>query len=185
MLADYEIKRFALEKKMIEPFDEKSVGKVISYGLSSYGYDYRISDEFFVPNPQYKGIIDPKNVSSELFTTVRKETIEIAPNSYILAKSYEYFRIPRDILIISFGKSTLARSGVIVNVTPLEPEWEGYLTISIGNLSPYPVKLYAFEGIGQLVFLRGENVCETSYKDKKGKYQAQKKITVSKVKDER
>jgi dCTP deaminase len=185
MLADYEIKQLSIEKKMIEPFDEKSVGKVISYGLSSYGYDYRISDEFFIPNPDYKGVIDPKNISPELFTTIKQKTVEIAPNSYLLAKSYEYFRIPRDILIISFGKSTLARAGVIVNVTPLEPEWEGYLTISIGNLSPYPVKLYPFEGIGQLVFLRAENLCKTSYKDKKGKYQAQKKITVSKVNNEK
>ncbi len=182
MLADYEIKQLAIEEGMIEPFDEKSVGKVISFGLSSYGYDYRISDEFLVPDPSYKGVLDPKNTSEDLFIEKKSKELTIRANSFILAKSFEYFRIPRNILGISFGKSTLARSGIFVNVTPLEPDWEGYLTISIANLSPYPVKLYAFEGIGQLVFLRAENLCKVSYKDKKGKYQAQKKITVSKVK---
>ncbi len=182
MLADYEIKKLALEEGMIEPFDEKSVGKVISFGLSSYGYDYRISDDFLVPAPEYRGEIDPKSVSEDLFSPVKEKILTMKPNSFVLAKSFEYFRMPRNILGISFGKSTLARAGIFVNVTPLEPEWEGYLTISIANLSPYPVKLYAFEGIGQLVFLKAENLCKTSYKDKKGKYQAQKDITVSKVK---
>jgi len=182
MLADYEIKEYAIKKGMIDPFDEKSVGKVISFGLSSYGYDYRISDEFLVPFPSYSNTIDPKNISEDLFQKEKTKELIIRANSFVLAKSFEYFKIPRNILGISFGKSTLARSGILVNVTPLEPEWEGYLTISIANLSPYPVKIYAFEGIGQLVFLRAENLCKTSYKDKKGKYQAQKNITVSKVK---
>ncbi len=182
MLADFEIEKLAVEKGMIDPFDGKSVGKVISFGLSSYGYDYRIADEFLVPDSEFKGVLDPKNVPDNLFAPIKTKILEVKPNSFILAKSYEYFRIPKNILGISFGKSTLARSGIFVNVTPLEPEWEGYLTISIANLSPYPVKLYAFEGIAQLVFYKAENICKTSYKDKKGKYQAQKKITVSKIK---
>jgi len=182
MLSDVQIKQLALKEKMIEPFDEKSTKDVISFGLSSYGYDYRISDEFFRPKQNYKKTLDPKNIDSNLFQEIKKKTVEIHPNSYLLAKSYEYFRIPRNLLGISFGKSTLARAGILVNVTPLEPEWEGYLTINIANLSPYPVKLHAFEGIGQLIFLTADKICKTSYKDKKGKYQAQKKITTSKIK---
>ncbi len=181
VLADFQIKKLALENGMIEPFEESSRKGVISYGLSSYGYDYRIDRKFLVPKDSIE-FFDPKNSKAEMFMEVLSDTILVKPNSFVLAKSYEYFRIPRDIIGLSFGKSTLARAGIFVNVTPLEPEWEGYLTISIANLSPFPVKLYALEGIAQLVFLRADEVCKTSYADKKGKYQAQKDIVLSKVK---
>ena len=175
------IVKMAREFKMIEPFEENQVRKgCISYGVSCYGYDMRVANEFKIYND--KGIIDPKKLDTSLFKEIKADDfIVIDPNSYILARSVEYFRIPRNILTICFGKSTYARCGIIVNVTPFEPEWEGFVTMSISNPSNCPVKLYANEGIAQVLFLESNEVCQTSYADKKGKYQAQKEITVSKI----
>lgn len=174
------IRKMALEHGMIEPFAEGvSRTGIISYGLSSYGYDMRIGNrfKFFTGS----GVLDPKGQGDDLYTEVTAEVLELEPHSSVLATSVEYFRIPRDILTITFGKSTYARCGVLVNVTPFEPEWEGFVTISIMNVNRYPVKLYSGEGIAQVIFLGGDGLCETSYADKKGKYQAQKDITISKV----
>ncbi|HPN65105.1 MAG TPA: dCTP deaminase, partial [Candidatus Goldiibacteriota bacterium] len=153
-----------------------------SSGVSSYGYDMRISDEFKIFNPASKTIVDPKNFDISHFIDYKGKECIIPPNSYVLAKSVEYFRIPRDIVTITFSKSTYARSGIFMNITPFEPEWEGFVTISISNLTPLPAKLYANEGIAQVLFLKAEEPCEVSYADKKGKYQAQKKITIAKIK---
>jgi dCTP deaminase len=170
------------KKGMIEPYRDEQVRKgVISFGLSAYGYDIRIADEFKVPQHRPGKVIDPKNFDEDNFLHFRGEVCEIPANSYVICRSYEYLRIPRDVLVICFGKSTYARCGVVVNITPLEPEWEGHITISASNTSPYPVKLYANEGLAQLVFLSGEEICMTSYADKKGKYQAQKGIVLPKV----
>ncbi|MCB4792338.1 MAG: dCTP deaminase [Elusimicrobia bacterium] len=175
------IVKMAREHKMIEPFEEAQVRKgVISYGVSSYGYDMRVANEFKIY--QHKGVLDPKRLEPSCFKEVKADDfIVIEPNSYILGRSLEYFRIPRNILTICFGKSTYARCGVIVNVTPFEPEWEGYVTMSISNTSNVPVKLYVNEGIAQVIFLEANEICQTSYADKKGKYQAQDKITVAKL----
>jgi dCTP deaminase len=171
------------KKGMIAPFESSQVGKgVISFGVGSYGYDMRIADEFKVFDAESAAFADPKGFADVHFKEFKGEVCVIPPNSYVLARSVEYFKIPRDILTITYGKSTYARSGIIVNVTPFEPEWEGYVTISIANLAPVPAKLYANEGIAQVIFLKAEDVCETSYADKKGKYQAQKKITIAKIK---
>ncbi|MEI7542036.1 MAG: dCTP deaminase [bacterium] len=171
------------KKGMIAPFESSQVGKgVISFGVSSYGYDMRIADEFKIFNAEATKFADPKDFNDSHFTEFKGPVCIIPPNSYVLARSIEYFKIPRDILTITFGKSTYARSGVIVNVTPFEPEWEGFVTISIANLTTRPAKLYANEGIAQVVFLKAEQVCKTSYADKKGKYQAQKTITIAKIK---
>jgi len=142
----------------------------------------RISDEFKIFNPASKTIVDPKNFDISHFIDYKGKECIIPPNSYVLAKSVEYFRIPRDIVTITFSKSTYARSGIFMNITPFEPEWEGFVTISISNLTPLPAKLYANEGIAQVLFLKAEEPCEVSYADKKGKYQAQKKITIAKIK---
>lgn len=172
----------ALEQGMIEPFLEGQVRNGnISYGLSSYGYDIRVADEFQVFAASRDSFIDPKNFDSKSFSFVKGDYCLIPPNSYALARSVEYFRIPRNVIALCFGKSTYARSGIIVNVTPSEPEWEGYLTISISNTAPVPVKIYANEGIAQLVFLESDQLCLTSYADRKGKYQAQKEITLPRV----
>jgi dCTP deaminase len=178
--SDQWIRRMAVEHKMIEPFAPAQVreGK-ISYGVSSYGYDLRVADEFKIFKG--KGAIDPKKLDEGSFTPFKGEVLEIPPNSFVLGRSVEYFRIPRDILTICFGKSTYARCGVLVNVTPFEPEWEGFVTMSISNTSPVPVKIYANEGVAQVIFLKADEVCEVSYADKKGKYQAQKKITTAKI----
>ena len=169
-------------KGMVEPFNNEQVRKgVISYGVSSYGYDMRIYDEFKVPVLAEGKIIDPKNFNETNFINYKGDVCEIPANSYVLCRSFEYLRIPRDVLVICFGKSTYARSGVIVNITPLEPEWEGFVTISVSNTSPFPVKLYANEGIAQIVFIGASELCETSYADKKGKYQAQKDIVLPKI----
>lgn len=180
VMPDQWIRRMSQEHKMIEPFAPAQVreGK-ISYGVSSYGYDLRVADEFKIFEPQ--GSIDPKKFDDKMFRSFQGEVCEILPNSYVLAKSLEYFRIPRDILTICFGKSTYARCGVIVNVTPFEPEWEGYVTMSISNTAPVPARIYAGEGIAQVLFLKADEVCQTSYADKKGKYQAQQKITTAKL----
>jgi dCTP deaminase len=171
----------ASEHRMIEPFAPAQVreGK-ISFGVSSYGYDMRISDEFKIFAPQGE-VVDPKKFDERAFREFRGAVCEIPPNSFVMAKSVEYFRIPRNILTICFGKSTYARCGVIVNVTPFEPEWEGFVTMGISNTSPVPARIYANEGIAQVIFLEADEVCETSYADKKGKYQAQKNITIPKI----
>ena len=176
------IKRMAKEKKIIEPFEESQVKKgVISFGLSSYGYDIRLSDEFKIFTNVFNSIVDPKNFDPKSFVDFKGEVCVIPPNSFVLGKSLEYFRIPRDVLGICVGKSTYARCGIIVNITPLEPMWRGYLTIEISNTTPLPVKVYANEGIAQVIFLGAEEECEVSYKDKKGKYQEQKGIELPKI----
>jgi len=176
------IKRMAKEKRIIEPFEEKQVKKgVISFGLSSYGYDIRLSDEFKIFTNVFNSIVDPKNFDPKSFVDFKGEVCVIPPNSFVLGKSLEYFRIPRDVLGICVGKSTYARCGIIVNITPLEPMWRGYLTIEISNTTPLPVKVYANEGIAQVLFLGAEEECEVSYKDKKGKYQEQKGIELPKI----
>ena len=173
------IRRMALEHGMIEPFAEgKTRPGVISYGLSSFGYDMRVSNEFKVFSGT--GPVDPK-ASSGSFLDIVRDVLELSPRSCVLGRSVEYFRIPRDIITVTFGKSTYARCGVIVNVTPFEPEWEGFVTISISNANPYPAKLYAGEGIAQVLFLGTEGPCEQSYAEKKGKYQSQQQITVAKI----
>lgn len=176
------IRQMALEEKMIEPFEDKQVSKGnISFGLSSYGYDMRVSDEFKVFNNKATGMIDPKKMEPESFYDFKGEICVIPPNSFVLARSYEYFRIPRNVMTICFGKSTYARCGIIANVTPFEPEWEGYVTMGISNTTPLPAKIYAGEGIVQVLFFEADAVCAVSYRDKKGKYQAQDNITLARV----
>lgn len=170
------------EKGMITPFAESQVRDgVISYGISSYGYDLRISDKFKILINSNDSVIDPKKFDSQNFTDFQGNVCVIPPNSYVLATSLEYFKLPRDIIAICLGKSTYARCGIVVNVTPLEPEWEGHITMEISNTSPKPVKIYANEGIAQLIFLGADELCLKSYADKKGKYQAQKEITLPKI----
>ncbi|RKY47724.1 MAG: dCTP deaminase [Candidatus Neomarinimicrobiota bacterium] len=167
---------------MIKPFDESLVSKgVISFGVSSYGYDVRLSDEYRIPRKIKGETVDPKDKNSIVFEDFKGKECIIPPNSFVLGRSYEYFRIPREIIAICFGKSTYARSGVMVNVTPLEPEWEGYITISISNTSPFPVKIHSFEGICQVLFVEAERMCSISYADRRGKYQTQHGIVPSKV----
>ncbi len=183
ILSDREIKRYVEKYKMIEPFDDTRLIKLekkISWGVSSYGYDLRISDEFLVPEDNSQIVVDPKNFDIKKFKKINFSTYTIPANNFVLTKSLEYFKIPRDILVVVFGKSTYARCGLIVNITPLEPEWEGFITISIINPTNHKIKIYANEGIAQAVFLKAENLCEISYKDKQGKYQVQKDITVPK-----
>lgn len=172
----------SLEHDMLVPFVDHQVkdGK-ISYGLSSYGYDIRVADEFKIFESLADEIIDPKKLSDISFREIKSATCLIPPNSFVLARTVEYFKIPRNILTICVGKSTYARCGVIVNVTPFEPEWEGYATLEISNTSPRPAKIYANEGIAQVIFLESDVTCAVSYKDKKGRYQAQKEITLPKV----
>ena len=178
--SDQWIVRMARERGMIEPFSESQVREGISYGVSSYGYDISLDDEFKLFDPTGVNELDPKADNQEHFTDVKAESIVIPANSFALGRSREYFRIPRNIITVCFGKSTYARSGLIVNVTPFEPEWEGFATMSLTNSSPCPVRVYAREGVAQLLFLQANEECLTSYKDKKGKYQAQQKITLSK-----
>lgn len=166
--------------KMIDPFAETQVRKGISFGVSSYGYDFSLSEEFKILKTAGLEEIDPKSNREDNFDDIKAESVLIPPNSFILARSKEYFKIPRNVITICTGKSTYARAGVVVNVTPFEPEWEGYATISLSNTSPVPVRVYANEGIGQLIFLEADEICLISYNDKKGKYQAQKNITISK-----
>jgi dCTP deaminase len=176
------IKRMALEHRMIEPFvDEQIRAGVISYGVSSYGYDVRVGDEFKVFSNVYNVIVDPKNFDPKSFVDIKADVCIIPPNSFALASTVEYFRIPRDILTVCLGKSTYARCGIIVNVTPFEPEWEGHVTIEISNTTPLPAKIYANEGIAQVLFFQSDEVCAVSYKDKKGKYQAQRGVTLPKL----
>jgi len=172
----------ALEQKMIEPFvDDQVRAGVISYGLSSYGYDVRVGDEFKVFSNVFNAIVDPKNFDPKSFVDIKADVCIIPPNSFALASTIEYFRIPRDILTICLGKSTYARCGIIVNVTPFEPEWEGHVTIEISNTTPLPAKIYANEGIAQVLFFQSDEECDVSYKDKKGKYQAQRGVTLPRL----
>ena len=180
--SDNWIKRMALEHRMIEPFVDDQVREgVISYGVSSYGYDVRVGSEFKVFTNVYNTVVDPKNFDPKSFVDITAEVCIIPPNSFALASTIEYFRIPRDILTVCLGKSTYARCGIIVNVTPFEPEWEGHVTIEISNTTPLPAKIYANEGIAQVVFLQSDEVCAVSYKDKKGKYQAQRGVTLPRI----
>jgi len=180
--SDTWITRMAREHKMIEPFVEDQVREgVISYGVSSYGYDVRVGDEFKVFTNVYNTVVDPKNFDSKSFVDIRADVCIIPPNSFALASTIEYFRIPRDILTVCLGKSTYARCGIIVNVTPFEPEWEGHVTIEISNTTPLPAKIYANEGIAQVLFSQSDEPCARSYKDKKGKYQAQRGVTLPRL----
>lgn len=180
--SDAWIARMALESKMIEPFEEVQISRGnISYGLSSYGYDFRLADEFKIFNNKATGMLDPKKLDPNSFYDFKGEVCVIPPNSFVLARSLEYFRIPRQVMTICFGKSTYARCGILTNVTPLEPEWEGYITMGISNTTPLPAKIFSGEGIAQLLFFEADEVCKTSYKDKKGKYQGQKEITLAKI----
>jgi dCTP deaminase len=176
------IRRMCLEQRMIEPFEESLVrtGKV-SFGLSSYGYDIRIADEFKVFTNVHSTIVDPKHFDDKAFVDIKGDVCIIPPNSFALGRTVEYFRIPRNVLAICVGKSTYARCGIITNITPFEPEWEGYATLEISNTTPLPARIYAGEGIAQLVFFASDEDCETSYADRKGKYQKQTGITLAKL----
>ena len=182
IMSDKWIRKMATETGMIDPFVEKQQGKgVVSYGLSSYGYDARVSNEFKIFTNVHNAIVDPKNFSSDSFVDKVSDVCIIPPNSFVLARTVEYFKIPRDVLVICLGKSTYARCGIIVNVTPLEPEWEGHVTLEFSNTTPLPAKIYAGEGVCQFLFLQGNEPCETSYKDKAGKYMGQLGVTPPKI----
>lgn len=177
--SDRWIRRMAREHGMIDPFVEQQVRRgVISYGLSSYGYDMRVADEFKVFTNVFNVIVDPKAFSPRSFVDIKGEHCDIPPNSFALARSVEHFRIPRNTLCIVMGKSSYARCGIVINVTPLEPEWTGYVTIEISNTTPLPARIYANEGIGQVLFFESDEECEVSYADKKGKYQQQQGIVL-------
>lgn len=179
---DHWIRKMALEHGMIEPFvDTQKRDGVISYGLSSYGYDIRVADEFKIFTNVYSAIVDPKNFTAQSMIDFKGDVCIIPPNSFALAKTIEYFRIPRSVLTVCLGKSTYARCGIIVNVTPFEPEWEGYVTLEISNTTPLPAKIYANEGIAQVLFFEADEVCEISYADKKGKYQNQPGILLPRM----
>jgi dCTP deaminase len=167
---------------MIEPFEDRQVRKgVVSYGLSSYGYDIRVADEFKVFTNINSTVVDPKNFDARSFVDITADICIIPPNSFALAKTVEYFRIPRNVLTVCVGKSTYARCGLIVNVTPFEPEWEGFVTLEISNTTPLPAKVYANEGISQVLFFESDEDCEISYKDKAGKYQKQQGLTLPRL----
>jgi dCTP deaminase len=176
------IARMAREHGMIEPFEDRQVRTgVVSYGVSSFGYDVRVADEFKVFTNVYNTVVDPKHFDPRSFVDIRADECIIPPNSFALARTIEYFRIPRDVLTICLGKSTYARCGIIVNVTPFEPEWEGHVTIEISNTTPLPAKIYANEGIAQVLFFQSDEPCEVSYREKSGKYQAQRGVTLPKI----
>ncbi len=182
VLSDRWIKKMALEKEMIKPFiSEQKKGKLISYGLSSFGYDARVSNEFKIFTNVNTEIVDPKNFKSTSFISKKSSECIIPPNSFVLASTVEYFKIPKDILVICLGKSTYARCGIIVNVTPLEPGWEGHVTLEFSNTTPLPAKIYANEGVAQFIFLKGNETPEVTYSDRKGKYMRQKGVTLPKV----
>lgn len=181
ILPDTWIRKHA-RQGMIDPFVEHQEKQgVISYGLSSYGYDARVSDEFKIFTNVDNAIVDPKDFSPTGFVDRQTDICVIPPNSFVLARTIEYFRIPRDVLVICLGKSTYARCGIIVNVTPLEPEWEGHVTLEFSNTTPLPAKIYANEGVCQFLFLKGEDVCEVSYRDRLGKYMGQEGVTLPKI----
>lgn len=178
--SDRWIVEMAERHAMISPFSSGQIRTGISFGVSSYGYDISLADEFKILRVTPDLVLDPKRDNHDLFEDIKADSVVIPANSYALARTKEYFKIPRNIITICFGKSTYARSGVLVNVTPFEPEWEGFATISLANTAPVPVRVYANEGIAQLLFLEGPEICQVSYADKKGKYQGQKTITLSK-----
>ncbi|MBM3213824.1 dCTP deaminase [Candidatus Poribacteria bacterium] len=181
--SDRWIHRMARNHGMIEPFEPSQVrtGGCISYGVSSYGYDFRVADEWKVFTNVHSTVIDPKAFKSEAFVDIKADSCIVPPNSFALARTVEYWRIPRDVLVICLGKSTYARCGIILNVTPFEPEWEGYATLEISNTTPLPAIIYANEGVGQALFLQSDEPCEVSYRDKGGKYQRQVGVTLPKV----
>jgi dCTP deaminase len=180
--SDRWIQRMARERRMIEPFEHRQVrAGVVSYGLSSYGYDIRVADEFKVFTNINTTVIDPKAFDPRSFVDIKAPICIVPPNSFALARTVEYFRIPRDVLTVCLGKSTYARCGIIVNVTPFEPEWEGTATLEISNTTPLPAKIYANEGIAQVLFFQSDEPCETSYADKRGKYQSQLEVTLPKI----
>lgn len=181
--SDKWIRRMAIEKDMISPFEpnqvrENAAGKIISYGTSSYGYDVRCAREFKIFTNINSAIVDPKNFDANSFVDIESDVCIIPPNSFALARTVEYFKIPRSVLTICLGKSTYARCGIIVNVTPLEPEWEGHVTLEFSNTTTLPAKIYANEGVAQMLFLESDEVCETSYADRGGKYQGQRGVTL-------
>ncbi len=183
--SDHWIRRMAAEHGMIEPFEpgqvrESGDGRIISYGTSSYGYDVRCADEFKIFTNSNSAVVDPKNFDENSFVDLQSKVCIIPPNSFALARTVERFRIPRNVLTICLGKSTYARCGIIVNVTPLEPEWEGHVTLEFSNTTPLPAKIYANEGVAQLLFLESDEVCDTSYRDRSGKYQGQQGVTLPK-----
>jgi dCTP deaminase len=179
---DHWIRKMALEHGMIEPFVDTQVRKgVISYGVSSYGYDVRVASEFKIFTNVHSAIVDPKNFDIRSMVDFAGDVCIIPPNSFALARTVEYFRIPRNVLTVCLGKSTYARCGIIVNVTPFEPEWEGYVTLEISNTTPLPAKIYANEGLAQVLFFVADEECTTSYADKKGKYQGQQEIVLPKL----
>ncbi len=179
---DHWIVRMAKEARMIEPFEEGQVRDgVISYGVSSYGYDIRVADEFKIFTNVFSAVVDPKQFDNASMVDFKGEVCVIPPNSFALARTVEYFRIPRSVLTICVGKSTYARCGIIVNVTPFEPEWEGYVTLEISNTTPLPARIYAHEGIAQVLFFEADEVCRVSYADKKGKYQKQETIELPRL----
>ena len=179
---DHWIRKMALEHKMIDPFEDRQVRDgVISFGVSSYGYDIRVADEFKIFTNVYSATVDPKNFDPKSMVDYKGEVCVIPPNSFALARTVEYFRVPRSVLTVCLGKSTYARCGIIVNVTTFEPEWEGYVTLEISNTTPLPAKIYANEGIAQVLFFEADEECEVSYADKKGKYQKQQAIVLPKL----
>ena len=182
IMPDSWIKKMATEKDMIKPFvAEQNKKGVISYGVSSYGYDARVSDEFKVFTNVNNALVDPKNFSEESFIERKADSCIIPPNSFVLARTVEYFKIPRDVLVICLGKSTYARCGIIVNVTPLEPEWEGHVTLEFSNTTPLPARIYANEGACQFLFLKGDSTCDVSYLERSGKYMKQRGVTLPKL----
>jgi|TARA_B110000495_G_scaffold183253_1_gene179381 dCTP deaminase len=181
--SDRWIREKSLKKDMISPFEDKQISSnKISYGLSSYGYDIRVTDEYKIFTNINNSIIDPKRFDEDSFVNFKGDVCIVPANSFALARSVEYFKIPRNVLTICLGKSTYARCGIIVNVTPFEPEWEGHVTLEISNTTPLPAKIYSNEGLCQVLFFESDEDCEVSYKDKKGKYQNQTGITLPKVK---
>jgi dCTP deaminase len=180
--SDKWIRHMALEHGMIEPFVDSQVREgVVSYGLSSYGYDIRVADEFKIFTNINSTVIDPKHFDPRSFVDIQADTCIVPPNSFALARTIEYFRIPRDVLTVCLGKSTYARCGIIVNVTPFEPEWEGFVTLEISNTTPLPARIYSNEGIAQVLFFQSDEPCERSYADKKGKYQKQQGVVLPKI----
>lgn len=184
--SDRWIRKMAEQQGMIDPFEagqmrENGNGRMISYGTSSYGYDVRCADEFKIFTNINSAVVDPKGFDENSFVDLKANECVIPPNSFVLASTVEYFRIPRSVLTICLGKSTYARCGIIINVTPLEPEWEGHVTIEISNTTPLPAKIYANEGIAQMLFFESDEICETSYKDRGGKYQGQRGVTLPKA----
>ena len=182
IMPDHWIERMAIDQGMIEPFEPGQVRQgVVSYGLSSYGYDIRVADEFKIFTNVHTTVVDPKRFDDRSFVELKGEVCTIPPNSFALAKTVEYYRIPRNVLTICVGKSTYARCGIIVNVTPIEPEWEGFVTLEISNTTPLPARIYANEGIAQVLFFQANEACRVSYADKKGQYQKQTGITLPNI----